>query len=437
MAKTILPEGFTERLLHTIWQFQYFDLKSLTTFDGEDLSIIHPGSYNVNSGPDFFDARIRIGNTILAGRIELHLRTSDFILHGHERDSNYQNLILHVVYFDDMQGILPGVPVLELSERIPSLFLQTASRLLASNQTPPCRNNLTNEVLELFPLFSERLLIERLDRRSNEILSNLQESFGDWGMVSWRWLCKAFGGPVNAEAFETVSNSFPFKLLSRFKGNQISTEALLFGQSGLLNCKVEDQYFQLLQREYAFLKKANNLKSSAFPMQFLRMRPHNFPTIKLALLSSLVSGVDINKEFFLQDIEELRKTILGVTANDYWHYHYRFGEESSYQPKKLGKPVFDSLMINWKTPLMFSYGRFTKQETLISRALEELHGLKGEENNIIKRYADAGFIISTAGSSQAILELKSNYCDTKKCMDCILGNKILKRETYNTERHFL
>ncbi|HEU4472481.1 MAG TPA: DUF2851 family protein, partial [Flavisolibacter sp.] len=419
-----------------IWQFQYFNASDLRTVQGDKLRVIFPGRSNRNQGPDFADARIEIGNTLMAGSVELHTRTSQWSVHGHDGDGNYANVILHVVYEQDKA--LPGsLPLLELRSRVSRILLERYRRLMENPVFIPCSGSLV-DVKDLVALaWKERLVAERLARRSAAAEAVLQQTKAHWEQTFWQLLARNFGIRVNMDAFEAVARSIPFSLLSRHRGQVHQLEALLLGQAGLLEKNFSESYPLLLQREYAFLKRKYGLHPIPLPLHFLRMRPGNFPTVRLAQLAAVLQQSD---RLFARVLEaesagELR-SLLMVTANDYWHYHYRLDEPSVFRKKAVGKEMADNIIINTAIPLLFAYGSRKQDEKLCQKALDWLHRLPAETNATVRGFAGLGLSSVSAFDSQAFLELKTRYCDHKRCLSCMIGNHLLKRD-YSTDRLLL
>ena len=417
----------TEKLLQYIWQFQYFNRTSLETSTAETLQIIHPGQANTNQGPDFLNARIRIGNTLLAGCIELHIKTSDWKRHGHHYDSNYNNVILHVVYEHDTTD--PDIPVLELAPRIPSMLLEKYERLMLTTESIACGKGISEVKPITWTAWKDRLLAERLTRKATDIIDLLHASNNHWEEVCWHLLARHFGGKVNHEAFESIARSIPLNLLARHKQQIHQLEALLFGQSGLLDSDFNEAYPKLLKREYQFLQQKYKLRKATIPVLFLRMRPGNFHTIRLAQLAMLIHTVShlFSKILEATSLDEL-KSQFKVSANDYWHYHYRFDEQSGYKIKNLGSDMIDHLIINTICPLLFAYGLFHSNESYKSKALLWLEQTVAESNAITNLFKQLGIKVSSAFDSQALIELKNSYCIPKRCLQCSIGVCILKGE---------
>jgi hypothetical protein len=414
-----------EKLLQYIWQFQYFNKAELQTTAGEKLQIIFPGKLNTNQGPDFTNAQIKIDNTTLVGSIELHLKASQWNEHGHNNDSNYKNVVLHVVFENDLPP--SAVPVLELQSRISNLLLDRYTDLMNSPSFIPCANSVS-EVKEItWVSWKERLLAERLTRKSSIVFKFLEENNAHWEESFWWMLARNFGMKVNSEAFESTARSVSVNILAKHKNQIHQLEAFLFGQTGLLERSFEEDYPKLLQREYNFLKKKYDLKPIHTPVHFLRMRPGNFPTIRLSQLAALIqnSAHLFSKILETEKVSEIEK-MFEVTANDYWHYHYRFDESSSFKKKTIGKDMIDNLIINTIVPVLFAYGLYLKEEKFKNKAILWLEELSAEVNSITKGFASLKLSNKSAFDSQAFIELKTQYCDHKHCLQCAIGNTLLK-----------
>ncbi len=416
----------TERLLQYIWQFQFYNKSELLTTDFQTLEIIDVGRYNTNQGPDFLNAKIKIAHTIWAGSIELHINTSDWRLHKHSADKNYNNVILHVVWNDDMDLDL-SFPALELKNRVSKLLLNKYEELIQSTQFIPCE-----KLVHLVPpitiiSWKERLLIERLEQKTFNIKSLLKLNKNHWEEVYWWILARNFGMKMNEDAFQQIAQSIPFSIMVKHRNQLFQLEALLLGQAGLLHTEFQDQYPLKLEKEFRFLKKKYQLKNMHDPVFFLRMRPANFPGIRLAQLAMLLHK---NQQMFseikeLTNLNQVRK-LLKVTASEYWDHHYVFDESSDFSKKKLGSQMINNIIINTIVPVLFAYGHLNKNEQYKTRSLSWMEQLKAESNYICKGFESIGFENKSAFDSQSLLQLKKQYCDQKRCLQCAIGNKILK-----------
>lgn len=421
-----------EKLLQFIWQFQYFNSKELFTDNAETLAIIKPGSLNSNQGPDFFDASIQIGNLRLAGNIEVHFKASDWAKHHHETDINYNNIILHVVWVNDAEIATQNnhkIPTLVLEGRVPKITLE---RYLLMMETPfiPCQNIALPTLDELGWLsWKERLIAERLERKSKKVLELLQQSKQHWEAVFWIMLAANFGMKVNGELFEEVAKIISINILAKHKNQIHQIEALLLGQANLLCGDFTDDYAILLQKEYQFLQKKYQLQPITIQPNYLRMRPANFPTIRLAQLAMLIhNSIHLFSKIKEQQQVEEVKTLFEVTANDYWHYHYQFDKPTDYSLKNLGADTIDNLLINTVIPVLFAYGLHMQDEAIKDKVIKWLIDIKKETNHIIKEWRNAGIASVSAFDSQALIELTNNYCTKKRCLECAVGNKIFKVE---------
>src|SRR5688572_754223 len=370
----------TERLLQFIWQFQYYNNTHLTTADGDTLRILRPGTSNSNQGPDFLNARIKVNDTTWVGNIELHIYSSNWTDHHHSSDANYNNIILHVVWLNDVALDLP-FPVLELQSKVSNFLLSRFDELMNAQRFIPCEK-LIHQVDQLTWMgWKERLLIERLQKKSALIFSFLEQNNNHWEESFWWLLARNFGLPVNLDAFEKIARSLPLQLLAKHKNQLHQAEALLFGQAGLLEADFSDDYPTMLKKEYQFYRNKYKLQPIHIPLHFLRMRPSNFPTVRLAQLAMLVHQ-RVHLLSVIRDTPDLNevKKLLNVTANDYWHYHYSFGEPGAFREKKIGTQMIDILIINTILPILFAYGQHHREESFKDRVLQWFEQLRPEKN---------------------------------------------------------
>ena len=418
----------TERLLQYIWQFQYYNRNDLVTDEGEQLQIIHPGSFNTNQGPDFTDAKIRIEETTWAGSIEIHINTSDWKNHKHSGDKNYKNVILHVVWQHDVNLNLP-CSTLVLHDKVPKLLLSKYNELMNANNFIACEKHIEQVNNLTWQSWKERLLVERLERRTAVILDLLQKNNNHWEEIFWWLLAKNFGIKLNSIVFESIARSIPINILAKHKDQIHQLEALLFGQAGLLGEVFTEDYPVLLQKEYGFLKKKYSLQKVEGSLIFLRMRPSNFPTVRLAQLAMLVhSSLHLfSKIKEANDVKTIRQ-LLQVTANDYWHYHYVFDETSAFKKKKLGEQMIGNILINTVVPILFAYGHYHHENIYKDKALQWLEDIGAEKNSITKGFESLQVENKTAFDSQALIQLKNEYCNKKRCLDCSVGNKLIRNQ---------
>ena len=361
------------------------------------------------------------------GNIELHVRTSDWTRHNHQTDKNYDNVILHVVWEHDAESDSSPLPVFVLHDRVSKILLQQYFDWMQGAVFIPCEKNIHNANDIVWLNWKERLLVERLQRKTALVEKHLQQNNQHWEETFWWMLAKNFGIKVNAEAFEAIAQSLSVNVLARHKNQIHQLEALLIGQAGLLEKEFEEDYSKMLQKEYRFLQKKYSLKPIHQPVYFLRMRPVNFPTVRLAQLAMLVHHSNhlfskIKETVELKDI----KSLFNVTANDYWHYHYVLDEQSDYKPKNLGEKLVENIIINTIVPVLFAYGLLHKEDQYKQKALKWMEELAAEKNTITSKFRTLKVAIPNAFESQALIELKTQYCENKRCLDCAVGNALLK-----------
>jgi hypothetical protein len=414
-----------EKLFQYIWQFRHFNLSELTTVENEPLQIIHPGTLNTNQGPDFLNAKIKIGNTIWAGSIELHLRSSDWKNHKHSGDKNYNNVILHVVWQDNIGLQLP-FPTLELQSKISKLLLAKYDELMNTNAFIACQNNIHKIEPFIWNAWKDRLLAERLEDKAQRIFEYIQINHNHWEETFWWLLARNFGIKVNSDAFEKIAQSLPINILAKHKNQIHQTEALLFGQAGLLETDFKEAYPSMLQKEYWFCKSKYQLTPIQIPLHFLRMRPSNFPTVRLAQLAMLIHN---SSHLFgqIRDSNSLKdvKALLNVTANDHWHYHYTLDEASAFKEKNIGTQMINNILINTIVPVLFAYGQYHKEQQYKDKALQWMEEISAEKNEITKGFVSLNVENNNALDSQALIQLKNSYCNQKRCLECAVGNKLM------------
>ena len=420
----------TERLLQFIWQFQYYNNGELSTVSGERVQIISPGLINNNQGPDFSNAKIKIAKTTWAGSIELHIKTSDWNRHNHNGDKNYTNVVLHVVWENDETNndSRHAIPIVELKDRVSKILLHRYDTLMNNASFIPCEKNI-DTIRELaWKSWKERLLAERLLRKSSVVEQFLRQSNYHWEESFWWMLARNFGIPVNGSAFEAIAKSISITILAKHKNQVHQLEALLFGQAGLLDMNFTEDYPGLLQKEYKFLRAKYTLSPIHQPVHFLRMRPGNFPTIRLAQLAALLheSSHLFSKIKETESIKDVRKWF-DLPANDYWHYHYRFDELSPFRRKNIGESMKDNIIINTIVPVLFAYGNYNNEVRYKLKALQWLEETRTETNVITKGFNSIGIGSKSAYDSQSLIELKNEYCNKRKCLDCTVGNYLLRK----------
>lgn len=419
-----------EKLLHYIWEQRLFDNRQLQTTTGEKVEIIDTGYRNANSGPDFFNAKVRIGEKIWAGNVEIHQNASDWKQHHHDQDKSYDSVILHVIENNDAEIVRStGEVIPQLIIRYPNTIKDNYEFLISQDNFLPCGDRLH----ELPPLFLTdwimSLAIERLQAKSQRICDWLDSYKGNWEEVCYIALSRSLGFGINSDAFERLARSLPLLFMQKHADSLFQIEAFLFGQAGFLDSThfVDDAYYQRMVNEYAFLKNKFGL-SPLNPecWKFSRLRPVNFPHQRIALLAQFIyEGFSLFTQIREAKDEKSLRRLFDIYLNGYWDTHYSFGHPSAPRPKALGKNAIDILLINTVAPLLYTYGLKTGNETYNDRAMNLLENIKPEQNRIIRYFLQAGIKPDNALESQAIIQLYTAYCIPKKCLYCRIGHKLL------------
>jgi hypothetical protein len=422
----------TENLLQYIWQHQLLE-GSLHTADGQEVLVERPGLLNTDAGPDFFDARVRIGETLWVGNIEVHVLASDWNRHHHSNNRAYDNVVLHVVYDNDTPVTLQNchtLPTIELKKYIPDLVLNNYEALVSPPTTVaiPCADRLAAVPKLYLDSTLDRLLLERLERKCDTVQRLLDESHGNWEQCCYWLLAHYFGGKTNSFPFELLAKSTDMNLLARWRDRPQRLEALLMGQAGLLQGYFADEYPRQLQADYEALRQGAGLTPvSAHLWKFFRLRPYAFPTIRISQFSQLVcrSASLFSRLLETTSADSLRQ-LFTLTASPYWDNHYRFDSPSPGKPKRTGAQFTQSLIINAWVPLLFLYGSQHAQQSLKDRAVDLLQQLPPEDNRIVRLYRSAGIEPSHAAHTQALLQLHHGYCSPRNCLNCHIGYKIIQ-----------
>ena len=419
-----------EDFLHYLWKFKKFDILDLKTTDQEVVTIHHQGQYLELAGPDFFNANLTIGKQKWAGNVEIHLKSSDWYVHHHERDEAYESVILHVVWEHDAAIFRPDnseIPVLELKNYVDKNTLDNYQNLAAPKSWIFCERELKSIDSFLLKNWQERLFFERLERKSKSIYVLLEKTNNDWEAVLFCLLAKNFGLNTNGDAFLQIAQSIPFSIIRKECFEVENLESLMFGNSGLLDGEKEDNYFKDLQfRYYYLLHKYQIEKAHTTPVQFFKHRPDNFPTIRL---SQLVNLYHLHQNLFskirylstVQDIYDLFQ----VETATYWQDHYSFDKQSPKKKKRLSHSFIDLLIVNTIIPLQFAYAKsqgLEVSETLI----QLLSQVQAEKNSIIDKFVIHGVKPKNAFETQSLLQLKNEYCLKSRCLECAVGVELLK-----------
>lgn len=420
-----------ESLLQFIWQYSLYKPGELYTTNGEQLNIISPGKLNRDAGPDFLEAKIKVGKTILVGNIELHINSSDWLKHGHHNDLAYSNLILHVVYKNDSKNILDHTPVLEIGKHIPQYVIAQYTNLIQTTHILPCATQLHTVKDIVKESWLNRLLAERWEQKLADWKELLQKSAGDWrNLLYWR-MAANFGFKVNTVPFLALSRSLPLNILAKHRENLTQIEALLFGQAGMLETSFSEEYPKILQAEYKYLKQKYKLQPiAAHQWKFLRMRPANFPTIRLAQFAGLVHK---SLHLFSQIIETNTikeiQPLLDITASEYWNTHFLFDEPyKNPTDKHLGTSSVHNIIINTIAPIQFLYAYKHGMSSQQEKALQLLDTVPPEQNKVLKLWKENGWNVVNAAQSQSLLQLHNNYCSAKCCLECSIGLNIIRSE---------
>lgn len=420
-----------EQLLHYIWKYRLYRPSGLTTTQGDTLEIIDPGLENTDAGPDFFNTKIRINGTVWAGSVEIHQKASDWLAHGHSADKAYENVILHVVETDDGTVFRQnGEAIPQLVLPIPEQVIDNMEWLLTRDSPVACLERLP-AIDPVFRLqWMDALLAERLERKTDDILRWLDLYQKDWNEVFYILLCRNFGFGVNSDAFERLARSLPLKCILKQRPSASQVEALFLGQAGLLNDSNGNRhhYYRLLQQEYSFLRKKYGLEPlEPHIFRNLRLRPDATPHIKLVELAAIWIRHDtlFSSVLSARTPREL-KDFFRVPASAFWDTHYNFLRPSPHRKKQLGENALNMLLINTVVPLMFAYGLYHRMDEHKARALRLLASIPPEQNSIISLFSQVGMKPRNAGDTQALIQLKRNYCEQKKCLYCRLGFQLLK-----------
>lgn len=424
--------ALNEKILHFIWKFQLFSDLSLETSQKELLVIQHVGLQNDNAGPDFLNASVRIDSQLWVGNIEIHQKSSDWYLHNHHLDEHYKAVILHVVWEYDTPVYNPHhqiIPTLELKKFVKLDFLKRYQAFSSNNpKWILCENELKNIRKFTLQNWFEVLFFDRLERKSDEINSLLINYKNDWESVLWVLLCKNFGAKINGEAFLQLAQSVNFQIIRKEKNNLLVLEALLFGQAGFLKDEVEDAYYKKLRNEYQYLISKYDLKNlSSSIFHFFRLRPSNFPTVRIAQLAGVMCAT---QSLFSRLMEATTKdeiyAIFNIQTSTYWDTHFTFGKESKYNKKRVSKAFVDIVIINTIIPLKFAYS-IKKGTELMDELLRLMESIKAEENAIVNKFSQFGITAVNAIETQSMLALKNEYCLKIRCLDCSIGNEILRK----------
>lgn len=428
-----------EQLLHYVWKHKMLPLHELTTTDGRRVEVIDPGLHNRNAGPDFFNAKVKIDGTLWVGNVEIHDRASDWYAHGHDHDSAYDNTVLHVATTIDREVRTANrqtVPQLQLD--VPPVVREHYEELLRTDQYPPCYRIIPDLSQLMIHSWLSALQTERLEQKTIAIQRRADRCNGSWEDAYFMTLARNYGFGINGDAFEEWALHIPPGAVGKHRDDLFQIEAIFMGQAGLLDEAavperyreeaLNEGYYTRLRNEYLYLAHKFSLQPMDYKRwRFLRLRPQNFPYIRIAQLANLYyeRRASLSALIDCETADELRQ-LLQTHVTPYWETHYIFGSESARNRKQLSAASMDLLIINTAVPMLFAYGRHALKEQLCDRAFDILEQLKAEQNHIIRMWQECGLEVATAGDSQALIQLKKEYCDKKDCLRCRIGYEYLK-----------
>lgn len=429
-----------EQLLHYVWRHKMFPLQEMHTTDGKLVEVIDPGLHNRNAGPDFFNAKVKIDGTLWVGNVEIHDRSHDWYVHGHDHDSAYNNVVLHVAgVVDDNVITSDGKFLPQLQLDVPKEINDHYKELLETDQYPPCYKIIHDLTKLTIHSWMSALQTERLEQKTEAIKARVDRNNGSWENGYFTTLARNYGFGINGDAFEMWANTLPLKAVDHHRDDVFQIEAIFMGQAGLLELNtipsqyqrdaLNEGYFAKLRNEYQYLAHKFSMKPMDATMwRFLRLRPQNFPHIRISQLANLYYSRRAGLSSLVEctTIEQL-KAVLATSVTPYWETHYTFGSTSCRNDKNLSPASLNLLMINTAIPMLFAYGKHKSDEAICDRAFDLLEQLKAENNHITRLWQQCGLTAQNAGDSQALIQLKKEYCDKKDCLRCRIGFEYLKR----------
>ncbi len=420
-----------EDFLHYLWKFKKFDTLNLKTVNNEEITIVNVGQYLELAGPDFFNAQIVIGAQKWAGNVEIHIKSSDWYVHHHEKDAGYENVILHVVWEHDVAVFRSDnseIPVLALKEYVEKATLENYQSLMTPKSWIFCEKQLKDVDEFALKNWQERLFFERLERKSQPIFDLLEQTNQDWEGVLFCLLAKNFGLNTNGEIFYKMAQSIPFSIIRKESFEVENIEALIFGTAGLLDSEKEDNYFKDLKFRYFYLLHKYQMEKVCIePVQFFKHRPDNFPTIRLSQLANLYHSQQ-NLFSKINSLSSLKSTyeLFQIAASEYWQNHYQFDKESPMKQRKLSKSFIDLIVINTIIPIQFAFAKSQGKE-ISEDLIQLLNEVVAEKNAIIEKFTSFGIQSKTAFETQSLLQLKNEYCNKSKCLECVIGSELMKK----------
>ena len=423
----------TEAFLQYVWQHNLLEGPLYTT-EGQSVVVERAGELNRDAGPDFIDARVEIEGIRWAGNVEVHIKSSDWNIHRHSSDKNYNNVVLHVVYVHDTDIVTEsGKPVatVVIADAIPEHIWENYDQLMnaAADCAIPCARRLAEIPDMLFRISQDRLIVERMERKSVDAERILHETKGGWEQACYRLTARYFGGRTNAFAFELLAKTTPMGIVAKIKDKPFRVEALYFGQAGMLEGEFKDDYPKALQQEYRYLSAAYNLTPMAGHLwKFFRVRPAGFPTLRISQFANLMAGDDNLFSRMLETPDPvLLRSIFKVEASEYWTTHYRFDKEAPRRVKPLGKGEVETILVNAWIPLLFEYGVMHGDEDKKEQAFELLRQLPPEDNRIVRLWENEGVAPENAADTQALIQRYNEYCSRKRCLECQIAFRLITK----------
>lgn len=422
-----------EDFLHFLWQYQYFDKNDLRTTENNSVNILKTGHLNKDAGPDFREAKVNIDDIDWSGSVEIHIKSSDWNLHNHQNDRAYENVVLHVVWQHDYEikrSDGTTIPTIELKEIADPQLQYNYIRLINSHDDVACHNKL-DEVPDIVKLsMIDKAVTDRLISKAQNVVLLQQQNSNDWNETAYQLLSSNFGFKVNTEAFLELSKSLPFKLILKHRDNLNHMESLLFGQAGFLEEESGDEYYQARKKEYEFFKHKYNLnqKLDRFQWKFLRLRPANFPTVRIAQLAALIYKID--KLFATLtgsgSVDKLTN-ILKVKQSEYWLEHYDFEKQPSRKMTNIGKASCHNIIINTAIPMLVAYSRQIDDQAYLDRAVALLQQLPAENNVIIRKWKSLGLKPDSSFDTQGLIQLNNEFCLKRRCLSCNIGTTLVRK----------
>ncbi len=422
-----------EAFLHYVWQYQYFLMEELQTTEGQVLSIKSTGFINSDAGPDFNQSKVLIDDIEWSGSVEIHLKSSDWYLHHHQEDKAYNNVILHVVWEYDKvvtRSDKTQIPTLELKNRVRKDLLEKYNDLINfPRELIPCQHSFKKvDDITKYSMM-DKLALQRLSFKANGILERLKRNKGNWEETAYQSLFKSIGLKVNGDTFEQLAERVPFSLIKKYYNQRNDIESILFGMAGFLEKKLVDPYYEQLQQKFQFLAHKHQVieKLDAAQWKFMRLRPANFPTVRISQLSTILSDCEylFNKIIKIENVADIQSWIQRPPS-EYWQQHYNFCSPSPKKLGGLGQATLETILINSIVPILVAYGKEVDDQSYVDRAISYLETVKPENNKITRVYKSLGLSAKTGLDSQAMIQWYNEYCQKKKCLNCAVGTAILK-----------